>query len=53
MLELPDHAYAAHLPSRMALHDDLSPDLWAFLASITIEGLMVTGLWVGCLAKHW
>ena len=32
---------------KMALQDDLSPALQAFSASITIEGLMLTDLWVG------
>ena len=31
-----------------AMHDDTAPGLWAFLASVAIEGLMPTGLWEGC-----
>ena len=46
-----DHAHAAHLLSRwpIALHGDLSPGLWVFLASVEIEELVLRGLLVGHL----
>ena len=45
MLEVQDHAYAAHLwPT--AQHGDLAPGLRAFLASVSITRL-IKSLWVG------
>ena len=35
-----------------AQHGDLSQGLWTFLASVTIKGQILTGLWIGRFGKY-
>ena len=46
MLGLRDHAHAAHLLVQASPWHSMMPGLRGFLASVTIEGLVLTGLWV-------